>query len=224
VQESSLRALTKLLRREGVDEVVTTVFQGAGDALGDGATDDGGVAGATPGRGRTRRWGLAWSFHPTQRSPSPPLTATVETTAQALRATALPPLPAPDASVAALLRERVRLAAERHAEQHGGDPGAPRDDDAAGDVCVLDVAGWPIYIRTTTGAAAAAASSVNAEGGVTVVVAVTMDPAALAGLTRPHPAPAVVFHAFVELLQAEIARTNRRWRRVLAAAVGGDTA
>jgi hypothetical protein len=147
------------------------------------------------------------------------LTATVETTAQALRATALPPLPAPDASVAALLRERVRLAAARYAEQHGGEPGAPRDVDAAGDVWVLDVAGWPIYIRTTTGAAAA--SSVNAEGEVTVVV-VTLDPAAPAGPS--HPAPAVVFHAFVELLQAEIARTNRRWRRVLAAAVGGDTA
>jgi hypothetical protein len=32
-----------------------------------------------------------------------------------------------------------------------------------------------------------------------------------------------VFHAFVELLQAEIARTNRRWRRVLTAAIGGDS-
>jgi len=221
VQESSLRALTKLLRREGVGEVVTTVFQGAGEAAGDGATDDGDVAGATPGRGRTRRWGLAWSFHPTQRPPSPPLTATLETTAQALRATALPPLPAPDVSVTALLWERVRLAAERYADQHGGNAGAPcddDDDDAAGDVWVLDVAGWLVHVRVATGADSTSAA---AEDAVTVVA--TLDPAAPAGPMRPHLAPAGVFHAFVELLQAEIARTNRRWRRVLTAAIGGDS-
>lgn len=202
--------------------MVTTVFQGAGEAAGDGAMDDGGVAGATPGRGRTRRWGLAWSFHPTQRSPSPPLTATVETTTQALRATALPPLPPPDASVPALLRERVRLAAKRYAEQHGGYAGAPCDDDAAGDVWVLDVAGWLVHVRVATGADSTSAAAED-EDAVTVVA--ILDPAAPAGPSRPHPAPAaVVFHAFVELLQAEIARTNRRWRRVLAAAVGDDTA
>lgn len=220
-----MRVLTKVLKREGACEVVTTVFQGAGDA------DDEDV-GTARGSGRTRRWGIAWTFHPARPVALPPMDAHFDTTTQALRATAtaLPTTPAtpaspapPDAPALVLVGERVRLAAARYVELHGGSPGAPVDE-AEGGGWVVHVAGWPVRVLASPGTALAPPEAV---GDVAVTVRVALDPSTappLGGDGAVRPSPAVVFKAFTELLRAEVLRTNRRWRRLLVLAAPSEAA